>query len=469
MVLIRTVAERQWVTCACPAAIAAGVRVGMTLAHARALIADHRPQIAQADDARDAAAMRALAHWLTRYLPRVAPDETAHGLLADVTGCQRLYHGERRLLAKLQHALGQFNLTARLAIAPTFGTAWALSHHADDNPVIIKDDIEAAIAPLPLAALRIDKDDIDGLTQVGVQTIGQLLALPRAALPSRFSDELIWRIDLAMGRAIETIDPVRPKPIIEATRTFAGPATQFEAIVITVEQLIDSLCEQLQSAESGAQRFRLTLERYRGEPVVIEVPASRPCRSARHLRTLIGPHVERANLGHGVEHLTLRAIDPVRIAHQQLGPRDPDAQADRAFGELLDTLGARLGDQRISAVQAIETHIPERVFRRLPHRDATGATTTAAVTDHPRPSHLIHPPRPVRVMSVSPDGPVLGLQWQGEQRTITTSHGPERICGQWWRADRFVRDYFRVQDDTGQWWWLFRDHAGLWFLHGMWV
>ena len=469
MVLQTTLAGRELITTACDQAQQAGITVGMSLAHARALVGREPLRVESADASRDQAALLALAHWSTRYLPRVAPDHDHDSLLADVTGCQRLYRGERRLTRQLTRAFDSLNLQTRIAIAPTFGCAWALAHYGHTHhPLIAPPDVGAALAALPVAALRIDDDDIHGLAQVGVETIGELQALPRATLPSRFTGELLWRLDQARGRAMETIEPVRPQPTFRAQRTFAGPVLQLEAIQITAAHLIDDLCDQLERAQSGSQRFRLTLERYRADPVVVDIPAARPCRAPRHLRRLVEPRVEKANLGNGVEVMTLAALAVSRIAHQQLGPHAPNADAAHAFGQLLDMLQARLGPKRISQIHTTPTHIPERVYRRrTPQPDVPPAPPQ--ITEHARPSHLIHPPRPVRVIAVTPDGPVLSVHLSDRVLSITACHGPERICGQWWRTDRFVRDYFRVQDDTGQWRWLFRDHRGQWFCHGQWM
>ena len=51
--------------------------------------------------------------------------------------------------------------------------------------------------------------------------------------------------------------------------------------------------------------------------------------------------------------------------------------------------------------------------------------------------------------------------------------GPERVFGEWWRGDEgsLVRDYYRVEDERGRRYWLFRDApaeaGGRWYLHGL--
>ena len=84
-----------------------------------------------------------------------------------------------------------------------------------------------------------------------------------------------------------------------------------------------------------------------------------------------------------------------------------------------------------------------------------------------RPPVLFERAWPIEVMCLRPDGPVLSFRWQGRERTVTVTIGPERIGPEWWRGDRAGRDYFKVQDEMGRWLWVYRERAG-WFVQGVW-
>jgi protein ImuB len=94
----------------------------------------------------------------------------------------------------------------------------------------------------------------------------------------------------------------------------------------------------------------------------------------------------------------------------------------------------------------------------------------------PRPMRLFTPPEPVQAMAEVPDYPPLWFIWRGQRRTVRHADGPERIHHEWWHSKnkvRQTRDYFRVEDEDGGRYWLFRDHrrntAGAfdWFIHGV--
>src|SRR5690606_36001527 len=51
-----------------------------------------------------------------------------------------------------------------------------------------------ALAALPAAALRLDSATLETLARLGIETVGEVLALPRSGLASRFGHELLTRI-----------------------------------------------------------------------------------------------------------------------------------------------------------------------------------------------------------------------------------------------------------------------------------
>jgi protein ImuB len=471
VLLVDTIGQRQVVAHRCRQAAAAGVSAGMTLAHARALlpegvfIAPHTPE-------RDAEALRALAEWAVRVAPRVAPDPPA-GLLMDISGCRRLYGGEDILMGRLSAAVGRLGLRARVAIAPTFGCAWAVARFGASGSIVREGGVRGAIAPLPVRALRVGEEAAIALAEVGITTVSHLFAVPRSALPARFGQELLLRLDQALGGALEVIEPVRPPEPLRVERLFDGPTTNLEGIMLAARGLIDAMCGMLGARQRGARGLRLTLKRSDTSPFDIDIALSRPSRSPAHLWALLRPHVERAHLGFGVEGLMLEALSTGRIRHEQGAcweTRD-DLGAAPAFAELMDTLVNRCGQERVLRVEPVATHIPERAVRLRPVMEASvPSTTETPVTAADRPSVLFDHPELIEVISLMPDGPPSWLRWRGRDRAIATGIGPERIAPEWWRGHSPTRDYFKVQDQAGQWLWVYRElETGRWFAHGLWA
>jgi protein ImuB len=175
--------------------------------------------------------------------------------------------------------------------------------------------------------------------------------------------------------------------------------------------------------------------------------------------------------GFGIEEAVLSAsrVEPLaerQNSHLAAGPQAPDLAA------LVDTLLVRLGAARVYRLAPVESDLPERAVRRV---SALAAPLGALwPTDLPRPARLLAPPEPVMAMAEIPDAPPLFFVWRNTRHLIARADGPERILGEWWVADaeaELTRDYYRVETEAGERFWLFRDGPmqanGRWWLHGL--
>ena len=172
-------AGRQLVSCRCEQAAAAGVRAGLTVAHARALLPAGDAIIRLQQPARDQAALKALAQWALRFSPIVASDPP-DGLRLDVAGCERLFGGERRLLGLIADAVERLGFRTRVAMAPTFACAWAVTRFGAAGRTIVREgDLRRVLADLPVAALRLEQDVVEALSEVGRGGNARLYALER--------------------------------------------------------------------------------------------------------------------------------------------------------------------------------------------------------------------------------------------------------------------------------------------------
>jgi protein ImuB len=514
LLVVATEGQRRIVVDRCERAAAAGVRPGMVVAQARALFGARGAGASGAhagvrcvdhDARRAASALRALAAWAQRFSPIVSVDEAdddglePRGLLLDITGCARVWKGEERLAREAVRGLRAVGVRARVAIAPTFAAAWAIARFGmgdDAIRVVERERLREAIAPLPTASLRAGCDVETQLAEVGIVRIGELLELPRSAVPARFGGGLLVRLDRMLGGAIETIEPVRPLPPPAVERVFEGPTKRIDAIEHTVRELLSELCDELSRRGAGARALAVDLSRSDLGPETLTVTLGRPSCDAVHLWSLVRPRLERAHLGFGVEAVSVRAPTVGALRHHQAthpalrmnGPGSASGVNDgahddgKAAGELIDTLSNRLGERRVLCARAVESHLPERASELVPAARAAAERTPKhrpAVAANDRPSVLFPRPIPARVISVSPDGPVHRVAWRGGESAITASIGPERLGGEWWRVlrragegddERGGRDCFAVREESGRWLWLARSlRTGEWFVHGVWA
>lgn len=458
------------------AAQALGLHPGLTVAHACARVPDLR--VVEADPAADAADLARLAGWcLQRYSPIVAVDPPA-GLFIDVTGATHLRGGEAALLADLLTHLEQTGVAARAALADTAAAAHAVARFAAAGPITVvpPGGSADALAPLPIAALRLPRAVCDELRRLGLERIGQLMAMPRAPLAHRFGAPVLLRLDEALGRAAEPIDPLIPAELPAVRRVFAEPIATPEQLQRVIPLLTDALCRQLDDRSLGARRLDLVFHRLDHYPQSLRIGTSRPSRDPWHLARLLLMKLETIDPGCGVEVVTLTASLAEPLVPLQLASAVGGIEASLHLAELVDRLGNRLGPGRVYRLAPVESDIPERSLRRVPAlAPATGATWPAAL---PRPARLLMPPEPVEAVALLPDQPPALFVWRRVRHRVRAADGPERVYGEWWRSaaeTALVRDYFCVEDQAGGRFWLFRSSDGFdpapaawrWYVHGL--
>lgn len=474
-------------------AAAIGLSRGMALADARAIFPSL--EVLAEDPQADQALLEAIADWCDRYTPLVALDG-ADGLVLDITGCAGLFGGEAPLLADMLAKLCHQGFAATAAIAATPGAAFAIARfaplqrlenavHDGSGPVLGADRTAAALAPLPLAALRLDGEMLAALARLGLRRIGDIMARPRAPLARRFGRGLLLRLDQALGAVEEAISPRLPAPVHIAERHLPAAIARIEDIEWLVDRLARTLCSALERSGEGARRLELSLFRVDGVVARAAVGSSRPLRDPVAIAALF--HERLAALhddfdpGCGFDWVRLAVI-----ASEPLDPADtsflagagvPAGAVDAVAANLADRLAARLGGNNVLRAVARDTHWPgdDEVLQRAAAAASSNCQAQAEPSQIPplRPVRLFERPEPLEALAQVPDGPPVRFRWRRMLHEVAGAEGPERIAGEWWRGREAIRDYYRVEDDRGRRFWLFRQglygdaQPPRWFLHGL--
>lgn len=461
-------------TAADAAAAALGVRVGMPAAKAQALVAGL--EIRDADPAADAEALERLAIWILQRVAPIVAADPPDGIVIDTTGADHLHGGEAAMLDGLVGRLAMSGLAARAAVADTWGVAHALARFASASAMIAAPGHDPSpIAALPVEALRLPPGMPAALRVLGFERIGDLIAQPRAPLALRFGPALGRRLDQALGRAAEPIEPIRPAELTEVRRAFAEPISAAETIARYIGKLVDAICVQLEQKGQGARRLDLICQRVDSRGQAIRVGMAKPVRDAKRLSRLLCDKIETIDPGFGIEMLTLCAtvaepLEPRQMVTSPLETTEPD------ISDLIDTLANRVGERAIYRAAPVASDVPERsVIRVAALAPDIGASWPDA---WPRPARLLLTPEPVETIALLPDHPPVSFTWRGVRRRIRRADGPERVFGEWWKRDAeliAIRDYFRIEDEAGERYWLYRAGDGedeatgsqRWFIHGV--
>ncbi len=444
----------------------------MPAAKAQALFRDL--MLVDADPAADAAALERITLWaLTQYSPLVAID-APDGIVMDTEGADHLQGGEQNMLTATANRFRAKSLTARVAIADTWGAARACARAIARETVIVpKGETARAVERLPISLLRLPEKVVSDLWTLGFQSIGQLSATARAPLALRFGPEIGRRLDQMYGRMPEPIDPIRTPDVVEVSKAFAEPIGAADTINRYVADLVGKLVGELEKRGHGVRRTDLIVEKVDGTRQAIRAGTARPSRDVAWLTKLLRDRTEKIEPGFGIERLSLVAAMSEPLEEVQKASSLVEDEVTDVF-PLIDVFANR--GQRVYRVTPVASDVPERSVRRL---DPAAAAVGATWTQHwPRPVRLLARPELIEVIALMPDHPPVSITWRGKRRRVKRADGPERIFGEWWRRDAeydAVRDYFVVEDESGERLWIFRSGDGVdpatgshrWFMHGI--
>ena len=485
----------------------------------------------QYDPHADRAALEKLALWCEQFSPLVGLELAAEpsSLLLDTTGLASLFGSETELACRVVESFRHRGYFVRVGLADTIGAAWAISHASGNSAeetgsfsIVPSDDeksILTVLGPLPLTALRLPDQTIELLHSLGVQSIEQLVELPRADLGSRFGNILSKRLDQAFGSFDETITTHRPAPEFQAEESLEHPTHRREMIDYVLVQLVRHVVTLLDQYDRGVIELECKLMMTTlphgvvdfdsndsacstssfsrtSKFICIRVGLFQPIAKVSYLLDLIRLQLERRDLPGLVTKVSVQALctAPLEVSQQELFT-DDQRQTQRQLGLLVERLSSRLGKQNILRACLRAEAQPERAIQYVPltgrrkkfpatmaskqgaprlqtesvrQTDSNSQTPDGDTSTTSRPLRIFSPPSKLNVIAITPDGPPLRFHYETRPYQIVHHWGPERIETGWWRGHSVCRDYYRVETSQGHRFWLFRRLGdSKWFLQGI--
>lgn len=469
------------------------VRPGMPLAEVQTLLAEEtspkrepgtesgtevRPLFVCHDARRDQEALLELAEWCEQFSPIVGLDQAyePETLLLDVSGLAHLFGGEEALAQTVVTTCRQQGLTVRVAIADTVSAAWGFARWSEVPAamVVLPPGDVAVLDQLPVEALRLPPRAMEQLQRLGVRRIEQLNQLPRASLAARFGDVVLERLDKLAGTIAEPIVAHHAREPLAVRWCFEHPTTNHDALEHVLGELLSQLSHRLLEQGRGVLRLTCQLMCRNRRPLNIDISLFRPTIAPLHLLALAKLQLALVTLPDAVEEIRIRALTTAPREQRQGelfgdAPRDQPAQ----LALLVERLSNRLGREHVVRAELQAEAQPELAYRYRPLAGEAATPQPLALPEPPlpgpllRPLRLFDPPQSIDVVGIARDGPPAMFHYQRRRHRVARCFGPERIETGWWRGESSRRDYYRVETEEGNRWWLFRRlQDQRWFLQG---
>ncbi|TDE17386.1 Y-family DNA polymerase [Dyadobacter psychrotolerans] len=444
-----------------------GIGPGMVVADAKAVfpelqVMDYKPEQAEK-------LLNALAEWCIRYTPIVAVD-LPDGLILDATGCAHLWGGEPAYVNDIFSKLISSGYNVRVSMADTVGAAWAVCRYGPDVRVVESGRHADALFALPPHALRLDPIITERMKKLGIYQIRNFIAMPRNVLRRRFGQQLLDRIDQALGPSNELITPVKPIEPYQERLPCLEPIVTATGIKIALQRLLTSMCQRFKNEGIGLRKAIFKGYRMDGKIEQIEIGTNGPSSNTEHLFKLFELKIATIEPAFGIELFILEApvVEDMAVVQESLW--NASGGSDHiGLLELLDRIAARAGINSVKRYLPRQHHWPERsveIVSSLQKQLETGWRT-----DRPRPVHLLSKPESIVVTAPIPDYPPMLFRYKGKIHKVKKADGPERIEREWWLENGLHRDYYCLEDEEGARFWIFRlghynDDKPEWFVHG---
>ena len=441
LVLIDPAQSRPLVRAVNRRAGAAGVKVGQSLAAARALC--DRLTVADHDDVAAERCREFLAAWAYAYSSEVSRD-FPDALLLEVEASFRLFGGWPNLQARLRLELDELGFGHRIALAPNPHAARVLAG-VHDGIAIPDTLLRNALGALPVEQAGLEPECAMGLRRMGLCKLDQVLRLPRPELGRRIGKDVLAHLDRLIGALAAPLAFYRPPDAFDARIELQFNTASSESLLFPLRRLIRDFAAFLAGRDGGAQRFTLTFEHEHDARTRIPIGLLSPERDPALLFDIARERLDRTRLGAPVCALRLQADELPPFAPARCGLFDTRPQQAEPWEALRERLRSRLGDEAVHGIALRADHRPERAWQA-----EYGKPRADEPPRHPRPAWLLHRPIPLR---------------PAVRRILA---GPERIESGWWDGQDVRRDYYVVETGAGQRAWVFRPagEKGAFMLHG---
>lgn len=385
-----------------------GVSLGMNCLQASSF---NGIQVLRRSLAQEKVAQNALYACASFYSPRIeamsmnhSPD--AGGTLGlDIAGTKSLFGDPAVLGSKLRNRAATCGLLANVAATSNFHASSCIARTMPGVHVFPKEQLPAAIGPLPLRVLDLSPETLDTFHLWGVRTCAQLVALPERDLIARIGPEGQRLRQLALGEHPHLFVPMESSLDADLVEVMEldHPVDLLEPLLFLFSRMIDQLVLRVRSRALGLASISIELKHAAtsaesGQTHRRTIRPALPTQDARRLLKLVQLDLETHPPSAAIVAIRMRAVS-ARMQSMQQGLFLPQSPEPGRLDVLLARLRKLFGDDRVGAPQVLDTHRPVN-FTIKPFAPPTPSDRSLEQTrdDWPTTFRVCRPPRFVRVL-----------------------------------------------------------------------
>jgi protein ImuB len=463
------------VVAANPAALQAGIQLGMTKAQVTEFCG---VEIRQRSESQERAAHAALLDVGWSISPRVE-DTAPDTVVLDLDGLMSLFGSDENIARELERRLAAVGLVARIAVASNIEVAIHAARGFSGITVIPAREELQRLSCLPVHILSATPDVLEILERWGVKTLQALAALPVLQLSERLGQEGVRLHELARGACVRSLVLAQLVTRFEEEMDLDETVEELEPLSFLLGRLLDQLCARLEARALAVHAIHV---RFDLEPSFEDALQSRKDETRKktaaksYAKTLALPMpVRDSKLLLKLLRLQLQADPPLApiqkifLAADSSAPRVvqsglfvPCAPDPEKLELTIARLAKLVGDGNVGSPELLDTHGPGncRVSRFLIPAGQGKATTVKSQkksdalpeAEEPRAAmkpisgfRAIRPAVPITV-ELREERPAC-VCLRGIYGDVVAASGPWRSSGDWWQEDAWNQDEWDLAID----------------------
>ncbi len=351
-------------------------------------------------------------------------------------------------------ALTSLQLHPQIGIANTPDLALLAAHSARPIQKVASqpDAIQKFLAPFPISALGTHEDILNILNRWGIKTVRDLVQLPKQEVVRRLGKECLPVWERAQGKANRPLHHFQPSCILTESTDLEQPIERLEALIFILNRFLDQLTARLENLYRVAASMTLDLRFDDGTSHHQNFRIPEPTRDSQRLFRMLFTYLENFRSPSPIVGLSL-SISPTRSTHVQLSLFETNLRDPNRFTETLSRLEALLGPNRVGTPVPTASHRPDS-FQLEPFSTTEPHQAPSTENKPPMeglPLRRFRPPKPARITLTNSTHAEqrMRIHFANQQTLSCKLSGPWKNSGHWWDQDRWDRQEWDVELDSG--------------------
>lgn len=376
-----------------------------------------------------------------------------HALCLEISKSKRLFRGYNNLLCLIHEKISLHKIFAinGFGINPLIAKILCKNKFQKNLPNL--NNVYKELNKIPAIKITDNLNTRKIFSQLGIQSIKDLIDIPISLLSERFNSDLISNLEILLNKKQQILYKFKPSKTFHDEIQYINGLTNKESLIFPMKSLLKSLNEYLIAIHCRCSQIIWKFTTPLNVNITMKIKLSRSKNDWSELLNLSRIKLDNINLPKVVEKVSLYCADLIEDKKINNEIFNDNKNKSQYKGNLVDSIVAKVGEKALFTLLTKNEHIPEKAgsITKFDMKQFFEQQTT----ENTRPLWLLKTPNPIKFLNGK-------LYFKSP---ITILSGPERINDNWWENNQQL-DYYIARDEEGTNYWIYKSGVK-WFIHGI--